>query len=122
MEARIKLSRLKADLEGWKERAKNTELTGITLQDYDEQAAVLLPQIQRLTAQVSTASVNPLISELIGSETPDLDWMTLSLELQREVLRAVATIKVFPAGRGRRNTNVEDRIKIRFDLDPARIA
>lgn len=106
--ARGLAAKLRGELSAWKTWAKDPGRDDVSMDDYDEMAAQLLPRIRAAEAE-ATKDVPGFVADLAGPEA-ELRWDRKSLAQRREILRAAVSITIIPAGRGCRNAKLEDRI------------
>lgn len=111
--AKARAQEYRAKLQWWKDRAKDDDRPDVTEADYDEKALKYLPLIRTAEAEVAK-SLPTGITSMLAPDAAER-WEVLTLVRQREVLREVVDITVFPAGRGRRNAPLEDRMKFDFE-------
>lgn len=64
--------------------------------------ARLLPQIEAAQQRAQRTSAPTVVTDLVGREDAAQVWDRLSMPQRREIVRALATIEILPAGVGRR--------------------
>jgi site-specific DNA recombinase len=113
--ARDQLARLRAELARGKAQLK---AGGIDVDDYAAMRQRLLPQITTAETASNLAGVPSAVRDLFMApmdEVPKI-WAALNLATQREAIRLIMRIKVRPAGRGKKNIQITDRVQIHYLL------
>lgn len=109
-EERIELKRLEAELEKWKASSR------ARLIDHDfflEMSGTLAPEIVRLKEEIYS-NVMPSALHSIASHNPSDAWYSLKeLSQKREIVSYLVDVVIKPAGRGRRDIPIQDRLEIR---------
>lgn len=63
--------------------------------------AQLLPQLEAAESRARQVVLSPLVAE-VGGPDAEARWEGLSIPQRRELIRALMTVRILPAGRGRR--------------------
>jgi DNA invertase Pin-like site-specific DNA recombinase len=104
--ARAECERLRAELEDWRRLAEQGEVTAISFARTEKG---LLTRIAEEEAKTTGSSLPPVLRGRIGEAAAE-GWERADLAVKREIIRLVADIRVSPAGKGRRNVPIRQRI------------
>ncbi|MFE5871586.1 hypothetical protein ACFQ6V_23475, partial [Streptomyces roseifaciens] len=77
----------------------------------------LTPLIKKTQGEATPAAVSPLLRSLAGQLDVEQRWEGLTIPQQREVIRAVVTVRLFKGGRGARSIK-PGRITLSFIGQP----
>lgn len=100
----------RTELARWKAHAKDPSRDDVTLEDYNDVAAVLLPQIQAAEKK-ATRAVPDILADAVGPDA-EAKWDSMSLTAKREFLKMAFEIVVLPVGRGNRRTPINERMRV----------
>jgi site-specific DNA recombinase len=104
--ARAECERLRAELEEWRRLAEQGEVAAISFARTEKG---LLAKIAEEEAKTVENSLPPILRGRIGAAAAE-GWVNADLPIKREITRAVADIRISPAGKGRRNVPIRQRI------------
>lgn len=102
---------LRGDLLWWRRRAEDQGRPDVTLEDYDRKFDELMPQILKAEADAAPSGVSGVVQNMMSKDARR-KWKAMGLEQRRAVLRESVKITVHPAGRGRRNVPIVQRVHI----------
>lgn len=109
-EAAAKVKKLNGELARWRDRVNDDEWPEVDEDFYLERRAKLIPKIREAEA-VQPVGVSTAVTRMAGPDASE-KWLNASLLERRECLRGTVKIVLHPAGRGRRNAPLEERIII----------
>jgi hypothetical protein len=114
--ARAQAARLRAELEEWRKLGEEGEVSAIA---YSRAEKGLTRQIAEQEALAVEAGIPPVLRGMVG-EHAVARWAELGDEVarKREIIRAVADIRLLPAGKGNRQTFGAHRLEWRWLLGP----
>ncbi|HEY0529970.1 MAG TPA: recombinase family protein [Actinoplanes sp.] len=114
--ARAEAARLRAELEDWRKLAEEAEVSAIA---YARAEKGLTKQIAEQEALAVEAGIPPVLRGMVG-EHAVARWAELGDEVarKREIIRAVADIRLLRAGKGSRQAFGAHRLQWRWLLGP----
>ena len=110
--ARAEAQRLRTRLEEWRQIGERDELDPVSVA---RMVKATLAGIAEAEARAADAGVPPVLRGRIGPEALSA-WQALGddVAVKREIIRLVAQIKLFPAGRGRTDWSITDENRLQW--------
>ena len=104
--ARADAQKQRAELEHWRMLAERREVDAVM---YSRMSKTLLAGIEAAEARAADAGTPPVLRGRIGSQAISA-WTQLhdNVAVKREIIKTVAEIKVFPAGKGNSGSSLTD--------------
>lgn len=105
-EARAEAQRLRVSLEEWRAQAEAGEVSPVSFARVEK---ARLAGIAEAEQRAAAAGIPPVLRGRLGSEALDA-WAELAgnVAVKREIIRAVAQIRLFSAGKGSRDSSLTD--------------
>lgn len=105
-EARAEAQRLRVSLEEWRAQAEAGEVSPVSFARVEK---ARLAGIAAAEQRAAAAGIPPVLRGRLGSEALDA-WAELgdNVAVKRDIIRAVAQIKLFPAGKGHTGWSLTD--------------
>lgn len=111
--ARAEADRLRADLDDWRARAIAGDVSAEMFGSIEKSRKAAIAEAERQAAEVD---IPPVLRGFLGAQAISA-WAALggNVAVKREIIRAVARIKVFPAGKGRRDWSLTDPDRLSWE-------